>query len=204
MLVSVGAVIIRRTDEEKTNPANPYPKLREVDMRKYGIAFVLAVLCLSALCATSEAQEWAQGASGDGNLLYAATIDEAGPLLGQYCYLDTGSCLYVLSMGTTCSPEAEYPALVNSDVGSVHVSLLCSEKYNDENILFVDSFDDIDRIVRSANQVGFAVAMENGDLNVVRFSLRGAAWTIDLMRDRAAKIMKGNPRNRSRPAEERY
>ena len=68
----------------------------------------------------------------------------------------------------------------------------------------MDSLDDIDRIVRNANDVGFAVAMQDGDLKVVRFSLRGAARMIDSVRNTAAKIIKGNPRNRSRPAEERH
>jgi len=191
-----------RMSDEKTKLQSS--QSREVDMKKYEMACVLALFFLSILSMKSEAQEWKPGVSDDGDFLYAATVNEAGRILGQYCYFDTGSCLYIVSMGITCTPGDEYPALVNSDAGSAQIRLLCSEKYHDENILFVNSFDDIDRIVRDANRVGFAVPMENDDFKVVRFSLRGAARTIDLMRATAAKSMKGKPQNRSRPAEERF
>lgn len=113
---------------------------------------------------------------------YAGTVNEKDRMLAQVCYYETGSCIYMVSLGITCEKDAEYPSLVNSNLGADHVMLLCAHKFEGENIFVFKDFDKIDGIIKEANRVGFAIPVESGHFKVVRFSLSGSKDAIQMMR----------------------
>jgi hypothetical protein len=168
------------------------------------MVFVIAgvAICLSAPGTLYAFGDWFYSFKNK-DFFLAATINAAGHLLGQYCYFESESCIYIIGIGITCTPGHQYPVLVNSDAGSSRVSFVCSHKYEDQYVLAINTFDDIDRVIRKATRVGFAVPMQNDDFKVARFSLRGAAQTIDFMLDAAETRMNRKLDNRRKPAEER-
>ena len=114
--------------------------------------------------------------------VYAATVNTDGRILGQYCYFSESSCVYLVSLGITCEPGSEYPSILNSSAGVADVRLVCGHMYQGENVFFIKPFDDVDNLIKQANNVGFAVAMEEGTFKVVRFSLSGSTYAIEMMR----------------------
>jgi hypothetical protein len=47
--------------------------------------------------------------------------------VGQYCYFKSGSCIYFVGISIACEVGSQYPSLLNSDAGSAHISLVCSQ-----------------------------------------------------------------------------
>ena len=50
-----------------------------------------------------------------GNFVYA-TMNDSDRLLGQY-YFDEGTCVYIVTLGITCTEGSEYPSIINSSAG---------------------------------------------------------------------------------------
>jgi hypothetical protein len=168
--------------------------------------FLLAALAtsLAANAETYASKEWAWSTeTGRDGYYYAATLNKAGHLLGQYCYFETENCMYLVALGTTCDEGQEYPALVNSDSGAVHVKLVCAHKYEGQNVLAIDAFEEIDRVVRNATKLGIVLPLQNDEFKVSRFGLAGSTYAIDLMRAAAERRLKVKPLNADRPDEER-
>ena len=127
-------------------------------------------------------KDWHWDLSYSDDYAYAATANSDGRILGQYCYYADGSCVYLVSLGILCEAGAEYPSILNSNAGVLDVRLICGHIYQGENVFFIKPFDDVDNIVMSADNIGFAVAMEEGTFKVVRFSLSGSTHAIKMMR----------------------
>jgi hypothetical protein len=85
------------------------------------------LLYASVQAGTSTFKDWLWGTETD--YYYAATINDAGHLLGQYCYFKSTSCVYFVGISLTCELGSQYPSLLNSDAGAAHISLVCSHKY---------------------------------------------------------------------------
>lgn len=125
----------------------------------------------------------------DGPKFFAATINPAGNILGQYCDIATTNCYYAVSFGTTCEKTGDkHPALINSDTGAISIDLICGDKLNDnENMMFIANFDALDNTLSAATRIGFVIPMKGDEFKAIRFSLKGASKAIQLMRKAALK-----------------
>lgn len=140
----------------------------------------------------------------DHEALVASTSNDANNLLAQFCYPESGNCLYAVAFGIECEEGAKYPALVNTDDGAKSIELVCGGKFQDENFLMAGDFDEIDSLVREATRIGFVIPMKGDEFKAVRFSLRGATQALDLMRRTAEKLhAKGKDVPSAKPAVER-
>lgn len=126
-------------------------------------------------------KEWAWDTS-NADFAYAATVNDDGRVLGQYCYYSQSTCIYIVSFGITCEQGGEYPALINSNLGAVEVRLVCGHDLGKENAFYIKPFETIDGTIKDATNIGFAIAMESGYFKVVRFSLAGSTYAIESMR----------------------
>ncbi len=163
---------------------------------KYFVSAVSAiVLMISSALLYAEprvSKDWFWGVD-DTEFFYAATLNSSEHIIGQYCYLESGNCMYMVGIGITCEEGYETPALINSNKGAVQIKLVCAHKYEDQNVLFITPFDDIDNIIRQASHIRIAVPMENDQFKVSRFSLSGSSYAIDLMRAAAERAVKEKP-----------
>ena len=139
----------------------------------------------------------------DENFYFAVTGNAAGNLMGQYCYFKSGLCTYLVGIGIKCKEGDQYPALINSDAGACSVNLVCAAKFEEQNFLFVNRFEDIDGILRKATIIGIAVPIDNDQFKVSRFNLDGSINAIDLMRAAFEAKKKSEPQKSSLPDEER-
>lgn len=77
-------------------------------------------------------------------------------------------------------------------------------EYQNQHVLAIISFDNVDCIVRGATRIGIVGPMQNDQFTVVRFSLAGSTYAIDRMREAAQAKMQRAPRNTGKlPPEER-
>ena len=142
--------------------------------------------------------DWVAVTQGD-QYYYAATLNDSGSVLGQWCYFASGNCLYLIGMTSRCDGDKPYPVLANSDAGAQTLQIKCGGPFVDGNgvtryrYMFTD-FDAIDSIVRKATNVGFAMPLQDGHFNVVRFTLNSSNAEIDSMRAAALARMNAAPK----------
>lgn len=173
-------------------------------MKTFSRLVLLITFLSSAASAQSEftSKEWTASMEPDSEFYYAATINSSGHMLGQYCYFADGSCVYLMAMNTQCESGSQYPAIINSDSGSAHATVLCSHSYEQQHIVFIYPFDDVDRIVRQATNIGVVIPMADGQFRVSRFGLAGSNYALDRMRAAAEARMQRQPSKRKLPSQE--
>lgn len=157
-----------------------------------------ALLCGGLIASGAFAGEVASGDWAwnvdDPETHWAATGNDAGQMLGQFCYPEKGSCLYAVGFDTTCDEGDSYPALVNSDAGTANITLKCGGDLEDgANLMLVEDFDQLDALIRKSKRIGFALPMQGDEFKAVRFSLRGSVPALDAMRKFAEHGRSRNP-----------
>ena len=130
---------------------------------------------------------WTVGVAGDREGVYAATVNESGGLLGQYCFRENEKCLWLMANDVNCEDGSSYAVLVNAETGAATVTLRCAKIGGKPRYLFED-FDVIDKAVRGASWFGVAFPLQNGRFQVSRFAMNGASAALAFMR-RAAEAM---------------
>lgn len=152
----------------------------------------LAWLSGAAVAGPVPSKDWFYVTEGE-QFHFAATVNAAQHILGQYCYLKSGECMYLVGLGITCEEGHEVPALINSNAGAVQVQLVCTGKVQGQNVLAIKPFSRIDKVVREAVYLRIAVPMKNGAFKVSRFSLAGSTYAIEQMRAAVRRHMKHKP-----------
>lgn len=136
----------------------------------------------------------------DPALVYALNMNDAGSGLAQTCLPKIDSCVWTLLMSTACEEGATYPILANSDAGASHLEVRCNGRFgsSDMSMYAFADFQAVDRIVRSARRVGFAVPLQGDQFRVIRFSLDQAEAALGaLLLGAARHVPKNRPARRA-------
>jgi hypothetical protein len=131
-------------------------------------SLLLAIFCaaLGSEAAARDVDDWSIDTFPEG--VYAATLNDSGNLLGQYCFTDKGSCVWMLGMKTACQSEQRYPILVNSDIGARTLEIYCGGQSETGHYRYLfASFDAIDNLVRGSSRIGFATPLQDDQFQVV-------------------------------------
>ena len=123
--------------------------------------------------------------------MYAATLNDSGAALGQFCFYSDTSCYWFLANDVNCKDDSKYPVLINSDAGSFSLELVCMKSGSKPRYGFTE-FSVIDKIIRDSSRIGIAFPMESGMFQVSRFSLIGSVRAIDDMRKKFGETSKRN------------
>lgn len=141
---------------------------------------------------------WSVGFVSDRTSLYAATINDSGALLGEYCTPSKGSCMWVLGMSTGCEEGSKYPVLANANTGAVELEIVCNGKILQDKWSYAfTNFEQIDALVKGGSRVGFAMPLQQDQFRVVRFLLNGASVAIARMRSTAERLNVQKVRDRT-------
>lgn len=139
--------------------------------------------------------------AGPSQVIYAATPNDAGNAFGQYCFLNTRACLYLIGMKAACTKGQQYPVLLNSDKGAAHHQVYCDGQLPDGRYQYAfTDFKAIDTLARTARYIGFAIPLLQDQFQVIRFELRKSEEALDMMRETVDKIL-GSGRKKP-PSEE--
>jgi hypothetical protein len=170
-------------------PKCPAALTQEGEMRPFipggiAVAALLATWAPEALADERRVGAWSVGVLDGKAGAFAATANDSGAVLGQYCYAEEGNCVWVLVNEIGCEAGHRYPLLVSTDSGAAILELLCMSNEGRQRFVFTN-FDAIDWIVRKARTVGMAFPTANGLFHVSSFSLEGATRAVTLMRGEA-------------------
>ena len=107
--------------------------LKGISMYKVILIMLLAVMSSNAAQAEKKLEpaplkvfgSWIAGELDNNEGVYAATINDSKGILGQYCYSDSGTCLWLIVNEVECTENNKYVVLVNSEVGAAQMELYC-------------------------------------------------------------------------------
>jgi hypothetical protein len=125
--------------------------------------------------------------TGEG--VFAATVNDSLAVLGQYCYLEQGSCLWLLATDIDCKSGSRYPVLVNADGGAFTTEIVCYKLGEKPRYAFTN-FDLIDSAVKKSEKIGIAFPMQSGNFQVNRFLLNGVTPALNLLGEKFEKKSK--------------
>lgn len=149
------------------------------------VAAVLGAGAARAEPAEKKFKSWTVGALQKGEGLYAATANDSGGVLAQFCYREIEKCVWVLANDIKCDEDHRYPVLVNADSGALSTQIVCVKVGSSSRYAFTD-FDRIDKAILESEWIGFAFPMASGKFTVSRFSLAGAKEAVAFMRKAAS------------------
>ena len=131
--------------------------------------------------------DWFAGTNGQ-TTLYAASVNEGGNVFGQFCFLGQDACVWLIGVKAPCQQGDRYPVLANSNVGAMHLEVLCDGQLNSGLYRFAfTNFDQVEKLVKHSARVVFAIPVEENQFGIVRFSLQGAEAALSVLRAAAAE-----------------
>lgn len=143
-------------------------------------ALVWVSLLLAHCAVTAQTYgDWVVSKDNTG-LPYMATTNDSNGVFGKWCDGETEKCFWVMATSTRCEQNAEFPALITTPLGAVTTKLICGGprligKSTYYRLLIAD-FDLMTRItLEGTGRIGIAIATEDGNFRVSRFSLSGGA-----------------------------
>jgi hypothetical protein len=137
------------------------------------MALLLSAAPLVVRADTESFGNWMVGTIEGGEGYFAATVNDSNAVLGQYCYLESGDCLWLLATSTNCEDGERYPVLVNADGGSAQLELVCRKLGKKPRYIFSNP-------------------LQSGLFQVDRFLLDGAVESLVRMR----AVAKGGTRKK--------
>jgi len=159
------------------------------------LLFVMVVSVVQVVCADKYA-DWSVNIASNQDFLFAATVNDSGALLGQFCYTDEAACLWLLTSDSSCEKNVKYPALINSDGGAFLAEFVCQGQIESRQRFgyAFANFEQMNHLIASATKVGIAFPLQGDQFRVMRFSLRGAQHALNKMHSEAERLMKKNQR----------
>lgn len=152
------------------------------------MARIIALFGLLTLSAYADEQygKW-YVSNTNPDALYAASVNDSGNVFGQYCFTNSGNCVWLMGFDTACHQGDKYPILANAVTGSISLEVYCGEPTNNGLYRYIFSdFNEINKLVQENERIGFAFPLKSELFHVVRFDLRGANKAVKKMRDGAS------------------
>jgi hypothetical protein len=128
---------------------------------------------------------WTVEPSGQGALV-AGTRNEGGNIIGYMC-LENRNCAWLLTVDVECKEDSQRPVMANSDVGATPLTAHCMGPAgvgSFHNYMFLE-FQNVDRMIKGATRIAFAMPLAKDEFQVVRFDLSGAKFAIDRLHERS-------------------
>jgi len=155
-------------------------------MRKLASA-VLLVLSLAVQAGAQEVGNWRIDTKSP-EYVYAASVNDSGGLLGEYCFIRDNNCAWLLGMSTACDQGASYPVLANADSGAIQLQVYCDGQLDNGLFRYVfTEFALIDDTVKKSSRIGFAIPLQSDQFKVIRFQTKGAVPALTIMRGAAER-----------------
>jgi len=141
----------------------------------FGLQYLMAPVAAAA--APQTFKDWTVTVTDDRSIVVAATLSDSGSVFGEFCRFGDANCYWFLVIDSACDladKSPSYGALVNTSAGSAYLQMSCDGKTNDGKHRFlVSNWSDLERVIKGAEKVGFALPLAPDQFKVVRFSLKG-------------------------------
>jgi len=143
-------------------------------VNKLIMALLVSIMGFPSVHAEDTFGHWTTGKVSNDSGMYAATMNDSGAILGEYCYYSSKSCTWTLAVDSTCEKDHSYPVLANTDKGAAYFDIVCLGRQ--ENGLYTFGFKnwkDLEGLLKSGMRIGIATPMQSDQFKVFRFLLDG-------------------------------
>jgi hypothetical protein len=154
----------------------------DITMRMRISLFFAAFVFPFAVQAQATFGHWTTGEIQNNAGLYAATMNDSGALLGEYCFNATKVCQWKVGVDSVCEKGAEYPVLANTDKGAASFILVCDGQQTNGLYAFTfKNWKDLEGMIKAGERLGIATPMQIDQFKVFRFQLDGLNAAIKSM-----------------------
>jgi hypothetical protein len=130
------------------------------------------------------------------NAYSAVTFNDSGHAFGAFCDLSKGSCYWLIEMSSSCDEGTTSPVLGNSDGTAVNLELVCIGRLEGGSSAYAfTDFDQVDKLVRHSDRVGFAMPLGGDEFRMEKYNLRGTVDALAVMLAAATERLKSVPTN---------
>jgi secreted trypsin-like serine protease len=140
------------------------------------LAAALTILLLPTTADAGEVRvgDWSVDVADDLESVWAVVVNDSDSLLGEFCSIETGKCIWSIAMETKCEKDTEYPVLANTDAGATQLQIVCAGALKGGAYQYVfTNWSDLESLLKQSKRVGFAFPMQADQFQVVRFSIDG-------------------------------
>lgn len=155
-------------------------------MRK--LTLLIGLLIASAAHAQQYGSWSVDRLKDDTNTYYAASINEAGGLLGKVC--NKSGCQWIVTASVNCESGAMYTGLLSSAIGAFPLNMQCSPNDKTTGRYVIKEFEVMESSVQKGEQVGIAMALKSGDFRVARYAIGGWAQASTQLAGRVSVMLR--------------
>ena len=143
--------------------------------------------------------DWLNGVQDNNQGLFAVTQNDSGNVLGEYCFWESETCIWLIVVDIKCDKDHTYPALGNTDSGAAPLTLVCDTKLKSggTRMIFTE-WERLESLFSKSEHLGIAYPLENDKFKVYRFSLKGLSdATAQIDKDFSYGVSQKNKRKKS-------
>lgn len=107
----------------------------------------------------------------------AKTTNTAGAATGVLCFVSSNNCAAYIASDVECEDKGKYPLMINSSTGASTTHGTCVTIAGSK-VLVLDDFQSAIASFEGGGEIGFAIPMQSGKFNVIRFDCAGATAAI--------------------------
>ena len=139
-------------------------------------AFAAVFVLPTIVHSQAELGHWTTGVTTDKSAVYAATVNDSGELLGEYCSFSSKACGWVLSVDSACDKDQHYPVLVNTGHGAAQFELVCTGQLGSGKYVYaIKNSKELEELFKTGATVGIASPMQADQFKIFKFVLDGYA-----------------------------
>lgn len=151
-------------------------------MSKFSVLVAFTLSLASFVQADSTFGHWSTGVITNNAGVYAATMNDSGAILGEYCYFSSKSCTWTLAVNGACVKDSSYPVLANTDKGAAYFDIVCIGRLESGLYSFgFKNWQDLEHLLKSGARIGIATPMQADQFKVFRFLLDGLTQSTQSM-----------------------
>lgn len=140
---------------------------------RFAVLVGSALMIGSTLADQATFQDWTVSSTTNG--MYAATTNDSGEVLGEFCYYSSKTCQWEIGMHTACKNDLDGIVLANSESAATPLEVGCTGELQDSPLYsyVFKNWQNLESAIHDSSRVGFAVPLASDQFTVVRFSLVG-------------------------------
>lgn len=122
----------------------------------------------------------------------AKTVNDSGSVAGVICLTSTGACSAYVGSDLACEENGKYPMMINAPTGA-HLATATCMTIAKAQYLILEEYSTAIAAFESGGLIGFALPMQSGKFEVLRFSTSGATAAIREAQASLARSQKPSP-----------
>ena len=143
-------------------------------LRYIAVNAIVAFMAFQAAQAqTVTVRDWVVGVQSGNEGPFAATINDSGLAFGEYCFVSTKECIWLVGGDVSCKENSHHTALATTEAGAFPIGIICGKELNGKFVYVFENWAELESALKRSSKLAIAVPVGSDGFVVWRFSLNG-------------------------------